>query len=129
VIVGLGTDVVSIERIGRLYQRQGDRFLDRVYVDGEKDYCLKARDPSERLAARWAAKEAALKALGTGVSAGCRLDLIEVHRDADSGAPSLLLHGACAERAAALGADRFHLSLSHSAGVAMATVIFERTLP
>ena len=122
-IVGLGTDLVGIERIRGIHARQGRRFLDRVYTAAEQAYCLAARDPSERLAARWAAKEAAMKALGTGWAKGVDFRQIEVV--SGEGAPRLELSGAAAAAAGRIGAERLHLTLSHSDGMAVATVIAE----
>lgn len=122
-IVGLGTDVVGIERIRQVYLRQGQRFLDRVYTPEEQAYCLQAQNPAERLAARWAAKEAAMKALGTGWAKG--VDFRHIAVLATGGAPQLHFTKVAAERATSLQATRFHLSLSHSDGVALATVILE----
>ena len=125
-IVGLGTDLVGIERIRGIHARQGRRFLDRVYTAAEQAYCLAARDPAERLAARWAAKEAAMKALGTGWAKGVDFRQIEVVAgSSDGGAPRLALSGAAAAVAGRIGAERLHLTLSHSDGMAVATVIAE----
>ncbi len=128
-IVGLGTDLVGIQRIAAVHQRQGARFLDRVYTPAEQAYCLAAREPGERLAARWAAKEAAMKALGTGWAKGVSFPSIEVIPAGDGVPPRLQLHAAAAARAHALGATRWHVSLSHSDGMAIATVILEASDP
>lgn len=122
-IVGLGTDLVGIERIRGVHARQGRRFLDRVYTAAEQAYCLAAQDPSERLAARWAAKEAAMKALGTGWAKG--IDFRQIEVVSGEGPPRLALSGEAAAAAGRLGAERFHLSISHSDGMAVATVIAE----
>jgi holo-[acyl-carrier protein] synthase len=124
-IVGLGTDLVGVARIVGVHTRQGQRFLDRVYTSDEQQYCLSAQAPGERLAARWAAKEAAMKALGTGWAKGVTFTQIEVLAAADGIPPRLRLHGAAAERATAIGMVHAHLSMSHSDGLAIATVIFE----
>ncbi len=124
-IVGLGSDVVGIDRIGAVHRRRGRSFLDRVYTAAELAYCLRHRDPAPSLAARWAAKEAGMKALGTGWAEGVDFCDLEVAREA-GGAPSLRLHGVAADRAADLGSERSHLTLSHGAGVAFATVVLER---
>ncbi len=122
-IVGLGTDVVGIARIRQVHARQGQRFLDRVFTPDEQAYCLLALDPSERLAARWAAKEATMKALGTGWARGVDFRQIEV--SSTTGAPHLHLTGVAATVAQQLHATHLHVSLSHSDGVAVATVILE----
>ena len=124
-ILGLGTDLVSVARIAAVHARQGRRFLDRVYTAAELDYCLAAREPAERLAARWAAKEACMKALGTGWAKGVTFTQIELLPGADRGAPILILSGAARERAVALGATRWLCSVSHSDGLAIATVLLE----
>ena len=95
VVVGIGADLVDIDRIRRIIDRQ-PRFVDRVYTEGERAYCLQRRDPAERFAARFAAKEAVLKVLGTGLG-GADFTDIEVVR-LDSGQPTLRITG----RAAAL---------------------------
>lgn len=124
-IVGLGTDLIGVERITAVHARQGQRFLDRVYTAAEQAYCLAASQPGERLAARWAAKEAAMKALGTGWAKGVGFTQIELLPGAGRGAPVLHLHGTAAATARDLGASRFHCSVSHSDGLAVATVILE----
>ena len=123
-ILGLGTDLVGIERIRAVYQRQGQRFLDKVYTVDEQTYCLSARDPAERLAARWAAKEAVMKALGTGWAKG--VDFTHIAVISTEGAPPRLnlMHRA-AEIASARQIGRWHLSLSHSDGMAIAVAIAE----
>jgi len=123
-ILGLGLDLVAVERIAGVYARQGERFLDRVYTAEERRYCLLARDPAERLAARWAAKEACMKALGTGWANGVGFTQIGVISD-HTGPPRLELTAAAADRAAALGMRRLLLSLTHSDGMAAAVVIIE----
>ncbi|MBA3686166.1 MAG: holo-ACP synthase [Planctomycetes bacterium] len=125
-IVGLGTDLVAVARIAAAHLRHGQRFLDKVYDCAEVDYCLAAREPGERLAARWAAKEACMKALGTGWARGVSFAQIALLPDPDGGAPRLRLTGAALTRAHALGADRWWCSVSHSDGFAVATVILER---
>jgi len=124
-IVGLGTDLIGIARIAAVHQRQGRRFLDRVYTTGELDYCLAAREPAERLAARWAAKEACMKALGTGWAKGVVFTQIELLPGPDRGAPVLNLSGAAKARAEWIGATRWWCSVSHSDGIAVATVLLE----
>ena len=122
-IIGLGTDLVGVARIGAVYQRQGQRFLDKVYTADEQAYCLSARDPAERLAVRWAAKEAVMKALGTGWAQG--VDFKHIAVISGSGAPRLSLSQRAAEVASGLQIARWHLSLSHSDGMAIAVAIAE----
>ena len=124
-ILGLGTDLIGVARIAAVHARQGHRFLDRVYTAAELDYCLAAREPAERLAARWAAKEAAMKALGTGWAKGVAFTQIELLPGADRGAPILQLSGAARARADSMGAQRWLCSVSHSDGLAIATVVIE----
>ncbi len=119
-IVGLGTDVIGIARIAALLERHRGRFLDRWFDPRE----LSGNDRAERIAARWAAKEATAKALGTGFADGIVPSQIAI-LSLPSGAPQLSLAGAAQARAQALGATRFHVSLSHADGTAVATVILE----
>ena len=123
-IVGLGIDVAEIRRIRELYQRRGDRFCQRVFTPGEIAACLERVDPAPSLAARFAAKEAGMKALGTGWGAGVGWHDLEVV-SAVGRPPRLRLHGTAAARASALGAQTFHLSLSHDGGVSVAVVVLE----
>lgn len=125
VIVGLGTDLISLRRIADVHGRQGQRFLDRVYTADEQRYALELRDPSERLASRWAAKEACMKALGTGWAKGVTFTQIALLPGDDRGAPRLALTGVALAVATRLGAARWHCSVSHSDGLAIATVILE----
>lgn len=123
-IVGNGIDVVEIGRIQHAIDRFGPRFLNRVYLDPEQVYCRRKRNSAESFAARFAAKEAAAKALGTGISYGVNWLEIEVVRE-PSGKPVLRLHGRAAQMAQRLGVARSSLSLTHTADMAMASVIFE----
>lgn len=119
-VVGLGVDLCDVEKL-RAAMTRTPRFRDRVFTAGEQAYCERPRDPGERYAARFAAKEAVLKALGVGLGA-CALREIEVVRQS-SGAPGLVLHGAAAELAAERGVVGWHISLTHTGGLAQATVI------
>jgi holo-[acyl-carrier protein] synthase len=123
-VLGIGVDVVEIARIRRLMERWQDRFLRRVFTDGELEYALRRHDPAEHLAARFAAKEATLKALGTGLSMGIRWREMEVRRDRGQ-RPTLALSGRTAELGEARGVRRLHVSLAHDAGIAMAQVLAE----
>ncbi len=123
-IVGSGIDVVEIDRIQRAVDRFGARFLDRVYTQAEQAYCLRKRHASESFAARFAAKEAGAKALGTGISQGVNWLEIEVVRE-PGGRPGLRFHGRAALRAATMRAGHAALSLTHSKGLAMASVVLE----
>ena len=123
-IVGTGIDLTEIERIQHAVDRYGRRFLDRVYTAAEQAYCLRKRNSAESLAARFAAKEAGAKALGTGISHGVSWLEIEVAREA-GGRPTLQFHGRAAERATRLGALRAALSITHTNQLAMASVVLE----
>ncbi len=123
-IVGTGIDITEIERIAASHSRYGQRFLDRIYTATEQAYCLRKRNSAESLAARFAAKEAAAKALGTGISRGVNWLEIEVTRE-PSGRPSLRFHGRALEFAQRLGVTRSSLSLTHTDSLAMASVILE----
>jgi len=119
-IVGVGIDLVAVERIARLLERHRDRFFARCFIPGE---AARLGDP-QHIAGLIAAKEAAFKALGTGWSDGVGWRDVTVARNA-AGAPSLALGGAAGERARALGAAASHLSISHEGGLAVAVVILE----
>jgi len=123
-IVGSGIDLVEIGRIQRSMDRHGSRFLDRVYTAAEQAYCLGKRNSAESFAARFAAKEAGAKALGTGISHGVGWLEIEVVREA-SGRPTIQFHRRAAQFAARLGVARATLSITHTADLAMASVVLE----
>ena len=123
-ILGSGIDLVEIGRIQQSMDRYGSRFLDRVYTGAEQAYCRRKRASAESFAARFAAKEAGATALGTGISQGVSWLEIEVVRQ-PSGRPSLQLHGRAAEIAARLGVVHAALSITHTAEVAMASVVLE----
>ena len=125
-IVGSGIDLVEIDRIQRTLDRFGSRFLDRVYTPAEQAYCMRKRNAAESLAARFAAKEAGAKALGTGISQGVNWLEIEVIRD-PGGRPGLRFHGRAAERAGKMRVAHAALSLTHSKDLAMASVVLEST--
>ncbi len=116
--------MVEIERIQHSMDRFGSRFLNRVYTAAEQAYCLRKRNSAESFAARFAAKEAGAKALGTGISYGVNWLEIEVVRE-PSGRPTLRFHGRAAEIAARLGFARAALSVTHTAGLAAASVVLE----
>ena len=120
-INGLGLDATDIPRIAETYARYGDRFLRRIFTDGEIAYCTRRRDPVPHLAGRFAAKEAAMKALGTGHSRGELWKDVEVVRH--GGPPQLRLHGGAARRAEAMGMTKSLLTITHSESLALAQVI------
>ncbi len=124
-IIGLGTDLVEVERIERSLERFGEQFLQRIYTAGEIAYCqARKKSAAESFAARFAAKEAGAKALGTGISRGVGWRELEVVRRPGQ-APQLVLHRRAAEIAAALGIQNLSLSLTHTRGLAMAVVVAE----
>lgn len=121
-VLGVGTDLIEIERVQESIERFGDRFLQRVFTPEEIAYCMKKRNFAESFAARFAAKEAGAKALGTGISRGVSWQEIEVRREMGE-RPKLHWSGRAAERAEAMGVRRVELSLTHSKTVAMAMVL------
>jgi holo-[acyl-carrier protein] synthase len=123
-IVGTGIDITEVPRIRQSIERFGDRFLHRIFTEGERRYCDSKANRVERYAARFAAKEAAMKALGTGWNNGVRWRDCEVTR-LPGGRPTLAFHGTAAEVAAKLGVKNSSLSLTHTAEQAMAQVILE----
>lgn len=123
-IVGSGIDLIEIGRIQHSVDRYGEHFLDKIFTAGEKAYCLRKRNAAESLAARFAAKEAAAKALGTGISRGVTWREIEVVREL-GGRPSIVYHGRAREIADRLGVRNTALSLTHTADLAMASVVVE----
>lgn len=116
--ISTGVDAVEITRIDAVLQRYGDQFLKRIYTSTERRHC---RGRPEKLAARFAGKEAVSKALGTGIR-GVLWREIEITSDA-RGKPLVQLHGAAKARAKAIGAQQFHISLTHSRELAIAFVI------
>jgi holo-[acyl-carrier protein] synthase len=124
-ILGTGIDATEIDRIADTIERYGDRFIDRVFTEGEILYCRRKRDFASSFAARFAAKEAAMKALGTGHSRGVFWRGIEVVRQR-GGPPHLRFHDGAAARFAALGATDAHLTLTHSRNLALAHVLLLR---
>jgi len=120
-IVGIGVDIVEVERIERAVRRFGDRFLRRVFTDQEIAYSMSKVHPYQKLAARFAAKEAAFKALGTGVTKWKEAET----KIEPSGKPTLHLYGKAAEQARSLGAVRTFISASDTAQHAVATVVLE----
>lgn len=123
-IVGTGVDLTEISRIQDSVNRFADRFLNRIYTPREIAYCMRKKNSAESLAARFAAKEAGAKALGTGISRGVSWREIEVTH-LPGGRPTLLFHGRAAERAATMGVTAAHLSLSHGRDLAIAQVVLE----
>ena len=123
-IIGLGLDATEIHRVAAAIDRYGERFVRRVFTDGEIAYCRRKRDASSSFAARFAAKEAAMKALGTGMSQGVYWTGIEVVRR--HGPPQLRFHGGALVRFEAIGATGSLLTLTHSRDLAIAHVMLTR---
>ncbi|MEO7993111.1 MAG: holo-ACP synthase [bacterium] len=124
-LVGLGIDVVEVKRIQRILKTFRGRFKERVFTAEEIAYCQSQGRPSLAFAARWAAKEACLKALGTGWTAGIGFKEIAVGH-LESGAPTLILTGVAAEKLVALGHPIAHVSLTHTRTTAAAVVVLDR---
>jgi holo-[acyl-carrier protein] synthase len=123
-IVGLGIDITEISRIEAAIRRYGDHFLHRLFTPAEIEYCEGYRNRFERYAGRFAAKEAAMKALGTGWRRGVRWVDIEVVRET-AGKPALRLTGQAGVFAAQLGVRNIALTITHAGDTALAEVIFE----
>lgn len=123
-ILGIGIDLVEISRVDGLVARRGDRALRRLFTSAEIERCGRSRAPAESLAARFAAKEAFFKAMGTGWGCGLGWTEIEVLSSA-SGAPSIRLSGAAQRLADDRGVRKIHLSLTHTEAFASAYLILE----
>ena len=120
-ILGLGLDATDIDRIADTIERYGERFLGRIFTAGEIAYCTRRKVPSIHFAGRFAAKEAAMKALGTGHSRGVLWRDVEVVRQ--GGPPQLQLHGGAARHFASIGGVSTLLTITHSDALALAQVI------
>ncbi len=123
-IIGTGLDIAEVDRIGKAIERFGRHFLERIFTAAEIAYVERKANRFERYAARFAAKEAGMKAIGTGLRHGVRWQDFEVV-NLPSGRPTLKLHGQAARIAGRLGAKSISLSLTHTAATAMALVILE----
>lgn len=123
-ILGIGTDLTEVARIRQSIARYGDRFLNRLYTEGERAYSSSKANPAERYAARFAAKEAGMKAIGTGWRRGVTWQDFEVINER-SGRPTLLVRGVAREIAADMGVERISISLTHTAELAFAIVVLE----
>jgi holo-[acyl-carrier protein] synthase len=126
-IIGIGIDATEIDRIRDALRRHGERFMSRVFTAGEIAYCTRHRDPAPSFAARFAAKEAGMKALGTGQSQGVLWRDLEVVRR--GGPPSLQLHGEAERRFRALGGESILLTITHARELAIAQVLLAGTRP
>jgi holo-[acyl-carrier protein] synthase len=123
-IVGLGVDIAEVARVKAAIERHGETFLRRLYTPEEREYCERFKNKFERYAGRFAAKEAAMKALGTGWSRGVRWVDVEVVRE-KGGRPTIKLAGEAANVADRMGVKNIALSITHTAEQAFAQVIFE----
>lgn len=123
-IVGTGVDLTEVPRIAASIERFGERFLNRIFTEAERRYCDSKQNRTERYAARFAAKEAGMKAIGTGLRFGITWHDVEVTRE-PGGRPTVAFHGKAAEFAQRLGVKRVSLSLSHTETMAIAHVILE----
>jgi len=123
-IIGIGTDITECLRIANMIERHGELFIGRVYTDHEIAYCSTRKAATQHYAGRWAAKEAVLKALGTGWRRGISWRDVEV-RNLASGAPTIALHAAARDVAEELGIQRMHISISHARSHAIAYAIGE----
>lgn len=121
-IVGLGTDIVEIVRIGEMIDRHGEAFLNRIYTPDEIRYCQKRKHYNEAFAGRWAAKEAVMKALGTGFIRGIGWQDIEILAE-KSGKPFVNIRGGAGEHAKKIGVDNILITISHCKAYATATAI------
>ncbi|MBI4444158.1 MAG: holo-ACP synthase [Acidobacteria bacterium] len=124
-IVGIGVDLIEVSRLRRAIERHGERFLQRVFTPAEIAYCQSKKNPYERFAARFAAKEAAMKALGTGWRHGVQWREIEVY-NCPGGKPALRLKGQAEEIYRSWGGIQILLSITHTSEHALAEVILER---
>lgn len=120
-IIGLGIDATDIPRIAETIERYGDRFVHRIFTENEVDYCRRRRVPAIHFAGRFAAKEAAMKALGTGHSQGVLWRDVEIVRR--GGPPQLQLHGGAGSRFAAIGGRSSLVTITHSDALAFAQVL------
>src|SRR5919109_4780236 len=123
-VIGVGLDATEIGRVAEAIERYGERFVRRVFTEGEIAYCRQRRDAASSFAARFAAKEAAMKALGTGHSLGVFWRGIEVFRR--GGPPQLRFNGGAAARFVSMGATGSVLTLTHSRDLAIAHVLLGR---
>lgn len=121
-VVGLGTDIVEVVRIGQMIERHGEVFLNRVFTDDEIRYCQRRKQYTQHFAGRWAAKEAVMKTLGTGFSRGVGWRDIEVC-NGRSGRPSIVLRGGAREIASQLGIGDVLISISHCRAYATAAAV------
>jgi len=123
-VAGIGVDIVQVERVSEVIAQHGDRFLARIFTPREVAYCRSRKRKDEHFAARWAAKEAAVKALRAAFEGAVSWREIEV-ATGQAGEPMLKLHGGAAQLAKKHGIERLHLSISHVSALAVACVVAE----
>jgi len=123
-ILGTGIDLIEVARIAASFEKFGERFVNRVLLPDEFAYCLTHKNPAPFLAARFAAKEAISKAFGTGIGAQLGWQDMEI-RHKESGEPFVVMHGKGAELFTARGAQRLHISITHTENYAAATAVLE----
>ena len=121
-VIGIGTDIIEVARIGDMIEKHDEIFLRRVFTTGEIEYCAARKSAMQHYAGRWAAKEAGLKALGTGWSKGIQWTELEVENQM-GGKPDLKIHGAAATIAEEMGIREMQISISHCRSFAVAYVI------
>ena len=121
-ILGVGIDLVKVERIEQAINRWGDSFTKRVFTGNELEYCMRQKRPGPHLAARFGVKEAVMKAFGTGHSGGVKWTDVELVR-AESGRPSVRLTGRLGELASEIGLEEAFVSVSHDSGFAVAQAV------
>lgn len=121
-VVGLGTDIIEIVRIGKMIERHGEIFLNRVYTTEEIRYCQRRKESYQHFAGRWAAKEAVMKTLGTGFIRGVSFQDIEICTK-KSGKPIIQMHGSAGELAEKMNIHQFLITISHCREYATATAI------
>ncbi len=121
-ILGIGTDIIECERIGRMVDKHGDHFVNRVFTEEEVRYCTERRNGDQHFAGRWAAKEAVLKALGTGWIAGISWQDVEISNEV-SGRPLIRLYGGAAEIAQKRGIREIQISITHCVSHAVAFAV------
>ena len=121
-VIGIGTDIIEVARIGQMIEKHDELFLRRVYTQSEIDYCSGRKAAMQHYAGRWAAKEAGLKALGTGWAKGIQWTDLEV-TNLPGGKPELLIHGAARRLADEKGIREMQISISHCRAFAVAYVI------
>ncbi len=123
-IVGIGTDIIRIERMTALFERHGKAFVNRIFTDNERTEAATRKNPIEYYAGRWAAKEAVSKALQCGIGKNCSWQDINI-QNTPEGNPQMSLSGSAAVKAAGINAGNIHVSISHEREYACAMVILE----